>query len=268
MKNRTAGALIASLAVVCLGLLSAVVYPVTTFDADARGPPGEGFTVRTAESYSATGSIVVDGDVKLAFDGVVAPDGAWYQKVVAGNVTSEEYHPGQSGTVYERLTISGSDRAERRREQIIEAEDRDLVSADVREQQATFVVEQNGTGDTEPVSGTASVFVRSLSVARYEVSETDSSAVTHYEPQSGWYEGSQSYRIAGATGEVRADAETGTARSANVSWDVTTPAGTYAEFLLAGLTSDDPTTHRITFELDPADDELDRPPWVDDAESE
>jgi len=268
MKNRTAGALIGLLVVVCFGLLLSVVYPFTTSDPHAANPPGEQFTVRTADAYSATGSIVVDGEVKLAFEGVVTPDGAWYQKVVEGNVTSEEYQPTANGTVYERLTVVGRDRAERLREGIVEDADRVLVRESQNGDRVTFVVRKNTTGVTEPVSGTASVFVRSLSVAGYEADGTGAPGITVYEPQSGWYEGRETYRVAGASGEVRVDADTSAVKSANVSWNLTVPAGTYAEYVLARVTGDDPTTRRITFEFDPDDYDLKRPPWIDDADPE
>ena len=80
-------------------------------------------------------------------------------------------------------------------------------------------------GFNEPVSGTALVFIRSLSVAGYEPDGAGSSAITVYEPRAGWYEGTEPYRIAGASGEVRVDAETRAVKSANVSGDRTATAG-------------------------------------------
>ena len=118
------------------------------------------------------------------------------------------------------------------------------------------------------MSGTASVFINSLSVAGYETDGTHSSAGIVYEPRSGWYDESETYRISGASGEVRADAETRVVRSANVSWKVTEPAGTYAEYVLVRLTSDDPRAHKITFELNPNDTDLERPTWVGETDSE
>lgn len=264
MKERAAVVLIGLLAVVCAVLVLASVYPFATADPHAANPPDEQFTVRTVDAYSAAGAIVVDGEERLAFEGVVTPDGAWYEKVVEENVTSEVYRPSANGSVHERLTITGSDRADRRRESILEDDEAELVSEDRDGDKVTFVVERNATGVSEPVSGTATVFLRSLSVAAYETDGSGSSAATVYEPRSGWYEGTESYRLTGAAGEVRVDAETGAVRSADVSWDRTTPAGTYAEYVLARATSDDPTTYRVTFELDPGDADLERPPWVDE----
>lgn len=273
MNTRTAGALIGILLVVCFGLVLSAMYPFTTSEPHAANPPDERFTVDPVEAYSTTESMVVDGEVRLAVEGVVTSDGAWYQKVVWEEVTSEKYRPTANGTVYQRLTIEGRDRAERRLRIIGEDEDSALVRQDRDGDHVTFVVEKNTTGATESITGMASRFVRSLSIAGYETDETDESGGTIYEPRAGWYEKGETalitraYRITGASGEIRVDAETHAVKSANVSWDVTTPAGTYAEYVLARLTSDDPTTHRITFERNP-DDDLDRPPWVDETDSE
>jgi hypothetical protein len=266
MKNRTAGVLIGILAVVCSGLIFSAVYPLTTSDPHAATPPGERFTGSDTDSYSASGRLVVDGQERLAFEGVVPSDGGWYQKVVDDDVVSEAYRPTANGTVYHRLSIEGSDEARQRRELITEDEGKELVREDRSGERVTFVVEENGTGVTQPVSGSASVFVNSLSLAGYETEGRDSSAVTVYEPQSGWYDGREAYRITGASGKVRAETDTHVVKSANVTWDVTAPAGTYAEYALVTLLTDEPTTYRITFEIDAADSDLERPAWVVETE--
>lgn len=267
MKSRTAGVLIGILAVVSFGLVLSAVYPFTTSDPHAANPPGERFTVSDTDAYSASGSIVADGQVRLAFDGVVTADGAWYQRVVDDGVVSEAYRPTADGTVYRRLTIDRGDDAEQRRKEITEDEDSVLVREDRDGDRVTFVVEENGTAVTQPVSGTASVFVNSLSVAGYEAERADSSEETVYEPRSGWYDGRETYRITGASGAVRADTDTHVVKSANVSWDTTTSAGTYAEYALVRAVSDEPTTYRITFEFDSGGSDLERPPWVGETNS-
>lgn len=268
MKRRIAGVLIGILAVVCLGLVFSVVYPFSTAEPHAAASPSDQFTVSNADAYSATGRIVVDGNVRLAFEGAVTAAGAWYQMVVEDNVTSEKYHPSTNGTVYQRLTVDGRDRAGRIREQITNDEDRILIRENRDGDRVTFVIKQNATKISEPVSGTASVFVNSLSVAGYAKDGTNSSTGTVYEPQSGWYDASKAYRISGASGEVQTDTGTRVVQSANVSWKVTEPAGTYAEYVLSGLTSDDPTTHKITFEFNPNGTNIERPTWVGKTDSE
>jgi hypothetical protein len=76
MNRRTAGVLTGVLAVVCFGLIFSVVYPFATADPHAANPPSERFTVKNADAYSATGRIVVNGEVRLAFEGVLTPNGA------------------------------------------------------------------------------------------------------------------------------------------------------------------------------------------------
>lgn len=263
MKHRTAGALIGVLVILCGGLVVSIGYPVTTSEPHAATPSGEQFSAPTSGAFSATGSIVVDGDVNLAFEGVVTPNGTWYQKVVEENVTSAEYRPTPNGTIYERLTIVGRDRASRVRQAILEDDDSDLVGESTNGDRQTFLVERNTTVSGEPLSGTASVLVRSLAVAGYEASRPGSTDVSVYEPRSGWYEGRATYRLSGATGELRVDPATNRVQSANVSWKVTSPAGTYLEYVLVRLTTDDPTTYRITFQLEPGNYTHRRPSWID-----
>lgn len=262
MKRRTAGVLIGVLAVVCFGLVLSAVYPFTMTEPHAANAPSGRFTVSETDAFSATGSLVVDGQVRLALDGVVTADGAWYQRVVDGGVVSAAYQPDATGPVYRKRTIAGSDNVEQQRELIAEDENRVLLGEGQDGTNATVIVKENGTGVTQPVSGTASVFVNSLVVAGYEAEETDSSDETVFVPRSGWYNGREPYRITDASGEVRTDANTHVVTSANVSWDTTEPAGTYAEYLLVRSFSDEPTTYRITFEFESGDAALEKPPWV------
>jgi hypothetical protein len=115
------------------------------------------------------------------------------------------------------------------------------------------------------LSGTASVFVRSLYVAGYERADGGADGTAVYEPKNDWYEGTQPYRIVGASGTVSADADTAAVESASVSWAVTDPAGTYIEYALVRLTSPDPRSYEMTYEFDPGSAELDRPAWVEAA---
>jgi len=266
MERRTAGILIGILVLVCCGLALSVLYPFTTSAPHAAKPPGEQFSAGSPEAFSATGSIVVDGEEQLAFDGVVTPEGGWYQRVSEANVTSEEYRPPSGGPIYERLVVVGRQRAERLREGVVEDEDRELLRATRSGDRSTFVIENDAAGDTQPVSGTASVFIASLAVAGYDEGGTGSSPDTTYEPRAGWYEGAEAYRITDASGAVRVDPDGPVVTSANVTWDVTAPAGSYAEYALVRLTGDDPTTHRITFERNPDGSDLERPSWVDDTD--
>jgi hypothetical protein len=265
MKRRTASVLIGILAVVCIGILLSAIFPLTTSNSHAVNPPSDRFTVDDTDAYTASGSIVVEGEVKLAFEGVVTKDGAWYQRVVEQDVVTESYQFSENGTVYHRRTIEGRDKATQQREQIVQDEDRVLVRENQDGDRVTFVVEENGTGVTEPVSGTASVFVNSLYATGYEIDGVDSTGDTIYEPRPGWYDDREPYRITNTSGEVYADAETHVVDSVNVSWERTAPAGSYAEYLLVRLLSDEPTAYRITLEVEPGSSELERPPWASEA---
>ncbi|QGX93860.1 hypothetical protein EI982_03195 [Haloplanus rallus] len=265
MRERTAGLTIGVLAVVCFGLVLSVLYPFTTSSPDTANSAGERFTVGDADAFSATGRIAVEGETRLAFDGAVTTDGAWYQKVVDDGVVSEEYHP-PSGPIYRRLTVEGVDAAEQRRARLTEDEDRTILRESRAGNCVTFVTTSETTSASEPVSGTASVFVNNLRVAAYETTETDSTGVTTYEPQSGWYESRVVYRLTDASGTVRVDDETGTVTSANVSW-TETRGETYAHYVLSTVLHSSSTESRTTFAFDDTSPSLERPAWATDEET-
>jgi hypothetical protein len=258
MQRRFAWLLIGGLAVVCLGLVLSAVVPFTTADPHAAKAPDERFRVGDADAFSAEGRIVADGEAALAFDGVVTADGAWYQRVVEPSVTAVEYYPGTGDTVVRQLRITGRERAERYRERIAEDAARALVGDETDGIRVTFVVEQNNTDPSEPVSGTASVIVNSLFSTRYERTGSDSASVTACEPRSGWYGGQAPYRITGPRGTVRANPSTLVVTSANVSWKVTRPAGSFAEYVLVRAASGAPTDRRIAYEYTPGEAEVER----------
>jgi hypothetical protein len=129
----------------------------------------------------------------------------------------------------------------------------------------TIVFVQTGHDGSEPVTGSASVFVNSLMIAGYESDRTERDGVRTDEARGGWYEGSRPYRITGATGTVRVDPETMAVRSANVSWDLTVPAGSLAEYALVSVTSNATTNQWITFDYRPDATSIDRPTWVTEA---
>lgn len=162
MKGCTTNVTIGILAVVCFGLVLSVAYPLTVSDSHATVPPSERFSVNDTDAYSATGSLVVDGQVRLAFDGVVSADWSWYQKIVDEGVVSESYHSAGSGAVYQRLNIEAGENDDQRRTLIRGDEDRTLVRLVRDGDRVTVIVKENTTSATEPVSGTASVFLDSL----------------------------------------------------------------------------------------------------------
>ena len=260
MRERTARLVVGMLAVVCLGLVLSVVYPFTTSSPHAANPSGERFTVGEANAFSATGQIVVEGETRLAFDGAVTADGAWYQRVVEDGVAAEEYRA-PNGSVYRRFTVEDTDAAEQRRARLADNEGQSVLRESREGDCVTFVVKSETAPESEPVTGTASVFVNNLWVAAYEPTATDSTGVTTYEPQPGWYESGVVYRLTGVSGSVRADEETGAITSANVSYTVTR-GETYAHYVLSGVLYSGSTASRTTFSFDATPSPLERPAWA------
>ncbi|MFC7176353.1 hypothetical protein [Halosegnis marinus] len=141
MRNRTAGLLIAGLAAVCLALVCSVAYPFSFAEPHGANPSGERFGVGDADAYSATGRIVVEGETRLAFEGAVAADGAWYQRVVQNGVASERYRS-PNGSVYRRFTVRGVEAAEERRAELAESERVTLLRESRDGDCVTFVTER------------------------------------------------------------------------------------------------------------------------------
>lgn len=269
METRTAGVLIGALALCCLTLIVAAVYPVSTSSPHASATADERFEVDDgADAYRTGGRIVVEGSVSLAFEGVVTADGARYQFLEEEGITSEQYQASPNDPVYERLRIENEADAERMRARIADDEARRLLHTGRTDDSVTLVVAENGTNLVDEIPGSASVFVRSLYVVGYERVDADATDTTVYEPQGGWYEGTGQYRVTDATGTVSTGADTSTVESASVSWKVTDPAGSYAEYVLVRLTGPDPRRYEIAYEFESGDTELDRPAWVDDARDE
>lgn len=264
MTRRTAWIAIVGLGVVCLGLVLSVGYPFSVAEPHAAKAPADRFTVGDADAFSASGRIVSDGETALAFEGVVTADGAWYERIVEPDVTTQKYYPGTGETVARHVHISDGARAREYREQVREDPDRVLVRADRDGANARFVVTRPTNDRSEPVSGSASVVVNSLLTLGYERTGTDASAVSTYAPRGGWYEGQRPYRVTGASGTVRANAETLAVRSVNASWALTVPAGSMAEYALVTLTTDAPMTREVTFEYVPGRTTIERPGWVPD----
>jgi hypothetical protein len=259
MEARTARLLGGALAVCCLALVLAVGYPFSVSEPHAAAPADERFGVGHADAYRVTGEIVVDGETELAVEGVVTGDGERYQIVRESGVRSERYQASPDGPVYERIAVDRSE-APRLRAQIAADEARRLVRENRTAAQTVFVVERNTTGLAESIAGSASVVVRSLHVVSYERRANG----PVYEPQNGWYDGRETYRITAASGTVRTDATSTAVESATVTWAVTDPAGTYAEYALVRLTGDDPRTYEISYEFDAGASDVDRPAWVNE----
>lgn len=264
MNPRVALVLIGVLGVGSIGLVLSAVAPLSTAAPHAAEPADERFTVGNATGYRAAGRIVVDGEVALGFEGIVAPDGRWYQRVTEAGITDESYRPTADGPVYRRLEFAAAADAERRHDMTAADGTRELLRYDRAGGSTVLVVREDARSGENPVAGTATVIVRSLDVAGYEPKRANTGPAAVYEPQSGWYGASDPYRLTAAAGTVRVAPGTRAVVSANVTWDLTVPAGSYAEYLLGTLTTDDPRRYVITFQFDPAHHEIEPPGWVNE----
>lgn len=265
MRNRTAYLVIGVLGLCCLGLLESVIYPVSTVESHADTPGEEQFAVADREQYSMTGQVVVDGDQQFGFEDVQTASGERYQRIEETDSSTERYQPESNASIYKRHTMDAETNVDTMREQIIGDDAQELRREHRNEDHVTFIVKLNSSDPSVGFPTPDAVVVQSLSAVRYtqaeETTETD-----RFTPQSGWYGDSEGYRVTNATGDVRADTDTYEIDSAAVSWDVTTPADSYAEYVLHRLGSDAPTTHDIVVDVREADPELSQPEWVTDAQ--
>jgi hypothetical protein len=262
MDRRTARLLNGVLALCCLALVFAAVYPFSIASPHAENPVDERFTVPESDEYRATGAIVVEGETALEFEGAVTADGGRYQLVEEGDVRTEQYQTSPDSPVYSRIIVEEDGNIDRRRDQIQSDTDRKLLRENRTGGTVTFIVRGESRDMTDAVSGTASVVVRSLYATGYEQEADDSQGATVYKPKNGWYEGTEPYRVTGATGKVRTAPDTTAVRSATVTWEQTVPAGTYAESALVRLTSDAPRTYDLSFEFESGQATVNRPAWV------
>lgn len=262
MDRRTARLLNGVLALCCLALVFAAVYPFTSVNPHSKKPVDERFTVPESDDYRATGAIVADSETALEFEGAVTADGGRYLLIDEGDVRTEHFQASSGDPVYSRIVVEDDGSTDRRREQIQSDTEWKLLQENQTERGVTFIVKQDTNDLADKVSGAASVVVRSLYVSRYEREADTSQDVTVYKPKNGWYEGVEPYHITGTTGTVRTVGDTSAVRSATVTWDQTRPAGTYAELALVRLTGDAPKTFDISFEFKSGETTVTRPAWV------
>lgn len=261
MRWRTAGAVMAVLGLVCLGLALSVVYPFTTMDPHATNPDVDRFTVPDAETFHATGRIVIDGEERVGFEGVVTPDGARYQRIDEPNSSSASYQPAPNATVYRRHELPAAD-ADSRREHLADDEETTVLREEREGERVVLYVATTDTDVASQAAGSAGLFVGSLAVAAYEPTG-DGEGEAVYEPREGWYDGREAYRLTDAEGTVRTDGDAAVT-AADVSFGVTERANTYLEYLLATADDDRPRTHEVTLTFDDGDPSLERPAWVEE----
>ncbi|WP_146417802.1 hypothetical protein [Haloarcula hispanica] len=268
MDRRTARLLNGVLALCCLALVFAAVYPFSTASPHAENPVDERFTVPESDEYRASGAIVADSETALEFEGAVTADGGRYLFIDEGDVRTEQYQASPGDPVYSRIVVDDDGSTDRRREQIQSDTDRELLQETRTDGAVTFILKQESEDVADDVSGAASVVVRSLYLVEYEREADAAQAATVYKPKNGWYEGRETYHVTGATGTVRTVGDTTDVRSATVTWDLTKSAGTYAELALGRLAGKEPETYDLSFEFDSGETTVNRPAWVTDARTE
>ena len=262
MDRRTARLLNGVLALCCLAIVFAAVCPFSTASPHAANPVDARFTVPESDEYRATGAIVVDGETALEFEGAVTADGGRYQFIDEGTVRTEQYQASPGDPVYSRIVVEEDDSTDRQRDHIQRDPDQELLRENRTGETVTFILKGEPRDMVDAISGTASVVVRSLYVTGYERKADEPQDANVYKPRNGWYDGTEPYRVTGATGDVQTAADTTAVRSATVAWDQTRPAGTYAEFGLVRLTSDAPRTYDLSFEFDSGETTVNQPAWV------
>jgi len=267
MRNRTAYLVIGILGLCCLGLVGSVMYPVTPAESHADSPTEEQLVVADLTQYSMTGQVVVDGEVQFGFEETATANGERYQRIEETDSSTERYQPGPNASLYKRHTMDAEANVDAMRAQITDDETQKLRRETRSDDRVTFIIEKNSSAPSVEFPDPAAVVVQSLSPVSY-TQTNETAETTEFKPQSGWYGDSDGYRITNATGEVRADAETYDIESAAVSWEVTAPAGSYAEYVLHRLSSDAPTTHEIVVDVQKGETELSQPTWVADTQDD
>ena len=272
MNRQTARVIIGMLAVVCLGLVASVVYPVSTSTPHATLPADEQFAVGDHEVFSVDTQFTVDGETELALEGTTTPDGPRYMRLQFGSDSVvETYQTGPNATVYQRFTLRREEEGIDARRSSFESDtDREIIRETEIDAGTVFVVRTNYSIDfVAELSSAASLSVNSLQYTAYErVDDPESNGgPAVYEPQGGWFDESRAYRISNASGQVRVDSETGAVQSATVSWGLTEPADTYAHTRLARLFGDQPQRYAVEYDFETNVSNVSRPSWVPDEAS-
>lgn len=78
-------------------------------------------------------------------------------------------------------------------------------------------------------------------------------------PESGWYEGGESYRITDASRTVEIESETNALYAADVRWEFTRGTGTYLHYL---MNREHSVTQEITSEQRTGNVSVESPEWV------
>lgn len=265
MKWRTAGLIIAALAIVCLALVFSVVYP---FSPDDRSGPDSAQTLFSAgdpDTYTFEASYTRDGKLQREERATVTEDGAALVRHTSPELAIEWYQP-PNATAHHLIRYAvaeGSAIEETLPLEDIEADPAQSVLDVDRDAGTVFVRANSSIVDGRLTEPGGTVVPSGLDRTSYDrTGETESKTV--YEPQNGWYDALQVYRVTGASGEVHVETDTGRVSSADVSWTETRPADPYLRYALARLVGgDESASFSLDYDLTVDDVTLDEPEWVD-----
>ena len=272
MGWRSAGVVMGVLAVVCLVLVGAVVYPFSLSEPHAERAADEQFGGPTADEYHVQGEAVVDGKTLLAVEGAVTEAGEGHLVVEEPTVRTERYQAESGDDVHVRYELDDPADAQALRAQVVGDEDRTLVDEyEADDRVVLVVVDEDGTDLADRIPNSASVLTLQYQVLGYDRVDDSAGSVDDeqagdrhvYEPSDDWYEMTDSYRITDTSGQVEVDADSYAVTSADVSWEMTTEVGTYAEYRLHTWFGPDPESHEVSYELERGDPEIEPPEWAD-----
>lgn len=257
-RRSVAIAAVIVLVVVNLGLVAAVAYPLSE---DDHRPAERAFEVGEEEPYRIVANITVDGETALAVDGTVAESGERYVRLTEGDRVHETYRDG-GDREYARF-VSDGDAADRLLKEYREGPEWEILREEREGGRVTVLaVTEDPSGKLDPTGG-ASVVANSMRLVAYDrVQKSGEEGLRVLEPQNGWYDGRESYRVTGASGEVVVDPETGVLHSADVEWDLTTGTDTYLHYLLRRQGT---ITQEVSYEYRTGDVSIERPGWVEEA---
>lgn len=255
-----------------LTLVVSVAYPFSEKQprpaSEAFHPPGTG-----AGAYHLSASIETDGETTLEVEGAAEASGERYVRIVQEDAIVERYRPpdgsvpddaapDDAGPEYARYVVDATsfdDRLQR-----LESDPGREVVASERDGDAATIVtfEENPDADAgDELSGAASVVATQLRLVQYSTVESgDRHGRSVLRPTDGWYEGTEPYRIAGASGTVEVDDGTGVVYAATVRWDLTRGTRTSLHYL---MNRDATVSQEISFEYRTDDVDVDPPDWVD-----
>ncbi|WP_255169206.1 hypothetical protein [Natrononativus amylolyticus] len=264
-SRHIAGIAIGVLALLCVGLVLSVVYPFSTMESQSTNPAEDRFSGIDSDEYSITASYDGEGGTNIELRDVKSADGERYHLLGTDSNTYEEYQEHEGAPVYQRFLSPDRTYIDHVVDRANDDESLQILEEKQSDETITLILKEERSGVYEnSATSESSVFIRSFFVASYaQVEQTDETNT--YRPENGWY---GTYRITNSSGEVHAEPDTNVVRSANVSFDLTQSAESYAEYLVATVVSDETVTIEIMYDAETENVEVEIPEWAEEARSD